>query len=161
MSNEFTVRPCEEKDREAFIRLNLAFMAEALEGNPYWATLKMPGEKELGETFGEALKRPEDIRIFVGELEGQVIGYANTWTVFSIWSRGRALTVDDLYVQKEYRRDGYGIRIMEYLSDFAEKEGYKRIQLHAEMDNERAHKLYRKLGYEEEEILFFMKKLNA
>jgi len=37
--------------------------------------------------------------------------------------------------------------------------GYNRVQLHAELDNEKAHNLYKKLGFTQEEIMFFMKKI--
>jgi len=161
MTKELIIRKCEEKDGNDFVRLNLEFMKEALLENPYWTALKMPSEEELLEVFFEALKTPEQIQIFIGEVDGTVVGYTNTWTVFSIWSRGKGLTVDDLYIASEYRRFGYGEKIMEYLSDYAMENGYKRVQLHAEMDNVRAHSLYRKLGFSEEEILFFMKKLEV
>jgi len=49
---------------------------------------------------------------------------------------------------------------MEYLIGYAEQNAYRRVQLHAEIDNGGAHNLYRKLGFTEEEILFFMKRIN-
>jgi ribosomal protein S18 acetylase RimI-like enzyme len=49
---------------------------------------------------------------------------------------------------------------MEYLIAFAEQNGYRRVQLHAEVDNDSAHSLYRKLGFDEEEMLFFMKQMD-
>ncbi len=49
---------------------------------------------------------------------------------------------------------------MNYIVEYAKDHDYKRVQLHAEMDNEKAHNLYRGLGFNEEEMLFFMRKLD-
>lgn len=159
MPEGIIIRECNAKDEYAFVKLNLAFMQEVMDGNPYWTALKMPTEEEMAVVFREALSMPDKILIFVAEADGEVIGYANTWTVFSIWSGGKALTIDDLYVASSYRRSGIGEKIMEYLISFAEQKGYIRIQLHAELSNEKAHNLYRKLGFSEEEMLFFLRRI--
>jgi len=160
MLGNLIIRKCDAKDETSFVKLNLDFMQEVMAENPYWTSLKIPTEEEMKDIFREALGMPGNILIFVGEVDGKVIGYANTWTVYSMWSRGKALTIDDLYIALPYRRNGIGEKMMEYLMDFAKQNRYKRIQLHAELNNERAHNLYRKLGFKEEEIMFFMKQLN-
>lgn len=157
--NNLIIRRCEEKDEFEYVGLNLNFMKDVMEENPYWDSLKMPTEEEMRKTFREALGKSDHLMIIVAEKDGKVIGYANTWTVYSIWSMGKALTVDDLYVIPYYRRSGVGIKIMEFLIDYAERNKYKRVQLRAEKANEKAHNLYRRLGLGEEEMLFFMKKL--
>ncbi|MCB2311906.1 GNAT family N-acetyltransferase [Clostridium tagluense] len=153
------IRKCDAEDESSFVKLNLHFMQEVMAENPYWTSLKIPTEKEMKSMFREALIMPEHILIFVVEVDGEVIGYANTWTAYSIWSRGKALTIDDLYIFSHYRRSGIGEELMKYLIEFAKQNGYKRVQLHAELNNERAHSLYRKLGFSEEEIIFFMKQV--
>ncbi len=160
MLNNLIIRKCEAKDESAFIKLNLNFMHEVMAENPHWTSLKIPTEEEMKDVFREALSMPDNILIFVGEVDGKVIGYANTWTVYSIWSGGKSLTIDDLYIALPYRRNNMGQKMMEYLIDFAKQNGYKRVQLHAELDNEIAHSLYRKLGMNEEEMMFFMKQIN-
>lgn len=157
MVDNLVIRKCDVKDESAFVKLNLDFMKEVMEENPYWTSLKMPTEEAMRAIFREALRMPESILIFVAEVDGEVVGYTNTWTVYSIWSGGKTLTIDDLYIAVPYRRSGIGKKIMEYLMEFAELNGYRRVQLHAEMANEKAHNLYRKLGFVEEEMLFFMK----
>lgn len=159
MSGNLIIRECNAKDESAFVKLNLAFMQDIMSNNSYWSALKIPTEQEMAITFKEALSMPESIMIFVAEVEGEVIGYANTWTVYSIWSRGKTLSIDDLYIAAPYRRSGIGEKMMKYLIGFAERNGYKRVELHAELSNERAHGLYRKMGFSEEEMLFFMRKV--
>lgn len=161
MVDNLIIRKCDAEDKSAFIKLNLDFMKETMDENPYWTSLKIPTEEEMENVFKAALSMPEHIMIFVSEVDGEVAGYANTWTAYSIWSRGKVLTVDDLYIAAPYRRNGIGEKIMEYLIEFAKQNGYRRVQLHAELTNERAHSLYRKLGFVEEEIMFFMKQIEC
>ena len=49
--------------------------------------------------------------------------------------------------------------MMEHLTHYAKKHNCKRIQLHAEPNNDKACGLYKKLKFEEEEMLFFMKQI--
>ncbi|QXM06533.1 GNAT family N-acetyltransferase [Crassaminicella indica] len=161
MFDQLMIRLCQSKDEEVYVKLNLDFMKAVKEEHPYWDSLKMPSEEEMRRTFREAIASPEHIMIIVAEIDKEVVGFANTWTVYSIWSRGKALTVDDLYVLPSYRRNGIGKKIMNYIIEYAENNDYKRVQLHAEIDNEKAHNLYRGLGFSQEEMLFFMKKLGC
>lgn len=159
MSDQIIVRPCTLDDVDGYAEMNLAFMKEVMDEHPYWDTLKMPDIEEMRETIQEAMANPDQIMLTLAEVNGQVAAYANSWTVYSIFSMGKALTVDDLYVLPEYRKLGVGISVMNYLFKYAEDNGYKRVQLHAETDNNRAHQLYWKLGFAEEDMLFFMKKI--
>ncbi|SNS72416.1 hypothetical protein SAMN05446037_101882 [Anaerovirgula multivorans] len=84
MLDNLLIRECNAKDESAFIKLNLTFMQEVMAENPYWTSLKMPTEEEMRNVFKEALSMPEHIQIFVGEIDGEVIGYANTLMVYSI-----------------------------------------------------------------------------
>ncbi|HWQ08127.1 MAG TPA: GNAT family N-acetyltransferase [Holophaga sp.] len=161
MSALTQIRPCEPGDEPAFIRLNRQFIQEVRSDNPYWDTLALPPAEELGRVFREALACPEGIRIFVAEVDGAVVGYANTWTVYSIWAGGRTLILDDLYVDPPSRSLGIGRRMMAFLADHARAQGCRRMQLHAETTNARAHKLYRELGFQDEEVRFFVRPLQA
>ncbi|QZY54155.1 GNAT family N-acetyltransferase [Crassaminicella profunda] len=160
MIENLIVRECQSKDEDSYVKLNLDFMKIVKEEHPYWESLKTPSEEEFKKTFREALGS-ERIMIIVAEVNNEVVAYANVWSVYSIWSRGKALTVDDLYVSSSCRNNGIGKKIIEYLFEYAKNNDYKRVQLHAEMDNEKAHKLYRAFGFSEKEMLYFMRKLGC
>jgi GNAT superfamily N-acetyltransferase len=159
VADNLVFRACTEKDRAALVRLNLEFMQEAMAANPYWMELNQPSAEKMERIILNALAMPESIRIFVAELDGEIVGFANTWTVFSVWSGGKALTIDDLYVALPHRMSGIGKFIMEQLTQYAKTHDYKRLQLHAELDNHKAHKLYKMLDFKEENVFFFMKSL--
>lgn len=159
MDNKIVIRGCETKDEKTYIRMNLEFMESVRKENPYWDNLKFPSEEEMREVFYEAISSPKDIKIFIIEQDNNIIGYVNTWCVYSIWTMGKSLIVDDLYISREFRNKGYGKRAMEYLINYALSNRFKRIQLNAEKDNIIAQTLYKKLGFISEDMVFFMKKL--
>jgi GNAT superfamily N-acetyltransferase len=157
VSTDLLIRPCTEKDTSDLVRLNLEFMQEVMDSNPYWTLLERPSAEDMGRTIMHALDVPDKIQIFVAELNDEIIGYANTWTVYSIWSGGLAMTIDDLYISARHRKRGMGEEIMQYLTQYAEQHDYKRIQLQAEPGNHKAHGLYKKMGFKDEAMTFFMK----
>ena len=161
MPTQIQIRPCGPEDEAAFIQMNLQFIQEVRASNPYWDTLAVPGAADLGRVFREALACPEGIRIFIAELDGAVVGYANTWTVYSIWAGGKALILDDLYVDQACRNLGVGRRMLAFLADHARAQGFRRLQLHAETDNVKAHKLYREMGFQDEAMRFFVRPLQT
>jgi ribosomal protein S18 acetylase RimI-like enzyme len=156
MVAELVIRAATLEDESAWVRLNRAFMQEVADSDPAWGTLEVPSPEALGRTFREALATPEGIRIFL-VLGEEVQGYANTWTVYSVWSGGKALVIDDLYVTAGHRGRGAGETLMRHLEAYAREQGCRRMQLHADPANLRAHGLYRKLGMQGEGMLFFRK----
>ena len=152
------LRRCEPRDEDDYVRLNLAFMQDVQRGSAYWAAMELPSAQQLASVFKETQKWPDSMHIFVAELEGKVVAYVNAYSAYSVWSGGIALTIDDLYVGAEYRGLGIGRALMEHMEAFARNSGYKRVQLHTEMANTTAQNLYRSLGYEAEDMKFFMKR---
>lgn len=159
MDNKILIRGCETKDEKMYIKLNLEFMESVRKENPYWDNLKFPSEEEMRQVFYEAISSPENIKIFIIEQDNNIIGYINTWCVYSVWTMGKSLIVDDLYISREFRNKGYGKRAMEYLVNYTLLNGFKRIQLNAEKNNAIAQTLYKKIGFVDEDMVFFMKKL--
>jgi ribosomal protein S18 acetylase RimI-like enzyme len=158
MAGELRVRRCEPRDEDDFVRLNLEFMNEVQRGSAYWATMELPTVQQMAGVFNETLKMPDSMHIFVAELERKVVAYVNAYSAYSVWARGLVLTIDDLYVDANYRELGIGRAMMEHLESFAMTSGYKRVQLNTEMTNTAAQNLYLSLGYEGEDMRFFMKR---
>ena len=157
MSSNLIIRMGREEDKPALAKLNLEFMREVMDSHPYWAKLGQPSPEELERVFARALAAPEKIRIVVAEREGEIAGYANTWEVFSIWSGGMILILDDLYVSASHRGAGIGERILRHVIETARERGFKRVQLSAEPENHVAHGLYGKLQIQDKQMCFFMK----
>ncbi len=158
MPDQLQMRRCEGRDEDGYVRLNLEFMDDVKGGSDYWGAIQTPTADQLRRVFREILRMPETMQVFVAELKGEVVAYVNAYTVYSVWSLGKALTIDDLYVDARFRGQGIGRALMEFTEAFAWEQGYKRVQLHAEMKNVGAHRLYLDLGYEAEDMVFFMKR---
>lgn len=109
--------------------------------------------------FNEAILLENKIKIFVAEYNNEIVGYANTWCVYSIWTMGESLIIDDLYIRQEYRNKGFGKEMMEHLINYAKSNKFKRVQLNTETDNIIAQNLYKTFGFSGEDMVFFMKKL--
>ena len=60
---------------------------------------------------------------------------------------GKAALFEDFIVQPEYRRQGIGTRLLEYVIQQARAEGVLRITLLTDLKNDNAQDLYRKLGF--------------
>jgi GNAT superfamily N-acetyltransferase len=67
---------------------------------------------------------------------------------FSVKFAGKALWIENLYVDHEWRKLGLGRRLVAHLLDWAEINGIRGIDLEAYQDNAPASVLYRSLGFE-------------
>ena len=56
--------------------------------------------------------------LFVAELENKIIGMAITYFRYSTW-KGKNLYIEDLIINKKFRREGIGLKIFEELKKFA------------------------------------------
>ena len=61
---------------------------------------------------------------------------------------GIRLYVSRIIVKKEYRGRGYGKKLMNYIIEYAKREGYTELSLGVNLDNYIALKLYVELGFD-------------
>ncbi len=84
-----------------------------------------------------------DDLIFVAELEEEVVAFLS----IEVYREDGYIYLDDLSVTASCRDQGIGTKLISLAEDYAQSIGISAIVLHVEMTNERAHQLYRKLGY--------------
>ena len=87
------------------------------------------------------------------------VGFANLMTIYSVWTHGKALILDDLYLLPDARGKGYGKRAMELIEQFASMRGRKRLQFQSEETNPNAMNFYIALGYCPADMKFYVKYL--
>ena len=150
------LRLAEMKDMTDWIRLNREFMDFEIQDNNLWNNIDLAENEELAEVFAEALKSPENIAIFMIEDGGKTIGFANLVKIFSVWSEGFALMIDDLYLADEYQGRGYGTKVMEEIEDYARRNNFKRLQFQSEESNPKAKAFYTKIGYRPAAMSFYV-----
>ena len=88
-------------------------------------------------------------RLYVAELDGEVVGYLN----FYFWTSGgpaaavkKMVSIDDIGVEESRKGQGIGTRMMQELSDFARERGCKCLTLYVDAPNEKAIAFYKKCG---------------
>lgn len=134
-------------------------MKEEIQDDDLWNNTDRVSEEQFNETFMEALASEELISLIVFEEDGIPVGFANLMTIYSVWTHGKALILDDLYLAQESRRKGYGKMAMEYIEQFAIHRGCKRLQFQSEVTNPNAMRFYMAMGYKPADMKFYVKYL--
>ncbi|XP_041974724.1 thialysine N-epsilon-acetyltransferase-like [Aricia agestis] len=81
----------------------------------------------------------------IGELNGEVVGYALCNRAYSSWTC-RALYIEDLYVRPAARGAGVARLILQRLCQLAVKQNVHRVDWHVLVNNSLALGFYRRLG---------------
>lgn len=91
--------------------------------------------------------------LLVAEADAAVIGMCSGQLLISTAEGGLSLLVEDLVVDKAYRRQGVGSRLMEALKDWAVGRDVSRLQLLADRNNAPALAFYRRRGWQRTELI--------
>ena len=83
--------------------------------------------------------------LFVAEAENKIIGMAITFFRYSTW-KGKNLYIEDLIINKKFRREGIGIKIFEELKKFAKNTSCVGISLQVLDWNKIGINFYKKLN---------------
>ena len=86
-------------------------------------------------------------KLFVARDGRQVVAMASLLYTVSTAEGGKAALFEDLVVRPDYRKQGIGAKLLEYVITQARAEGLLRLTLLTDMQNESAQVLYRKLGF--------------
>jgi ribosomal protein S18 acetylase RimI-like enzyme len=138
---DVTVRPARADDEAALLELDRATWS------PY--TSPAPGPPE-GAFFNERTL-PENV--LVAELDGRVVGYGKTEHPTELAASEHVWHVTGLAVDPSFEGRGAGRALMEALIEEARRRGGTRMTLRVFAPNERAQRLYRRLGFQVEGVL--------
>ena len=106
------------------------------------------------------IRNPELGRIFVGEIDGVVQGMVLLlFTISTVLGRKVAL-LEDMVVAPAWRGKGLGTLLINHAEDFARSEGFGRITLLTDRDNDIAQQFYRAQGFSPSEMVVFRKLLD-
>ena len=86
-------------------------------------------------------------RLYVARDGSRVVAMASLLFTVSTAEGGKAALFEDLVVRPDYRKQGIGARLLEYVIAQARAERVLRITLLTDMQNEQAQVLYRRLGF--------------
>lgn len=153
----FTYRLCNKNDLSCWTAMNRAFMAEEIQDDGLWNNTGQTSDEQFAKTFEEAMESDALISLMLFEEDGAPVGFANLMTIYSIWTHGKALILDDLYLYPQVRGKGYGKKALEYIEEFAMNRGCKRLQFQSEVTNPNAMEFYISQGYSPADMKFYVK----
>ena len=82
----------------------------------------------------------ETYRVYVAEVDGEIAGFATAhrWGPPPIYEESSEVSLDELYVRPDDRRDGIGTQLVDAISDWTDRIGARRIRLSVLSANEDA-----------------------
>ncbi len=104
--------------------------------------------------LSERLLHNESI-IFLALDNDLSLGFTQLYPMFSSVSMKRQWVLNDLFVAEHARNLGVGKAIIEVAQNFVQQVGHKGLLLETTPDNEKAQKLYERLGWEREENFYY------
>jgi ribosomal protein S18 acetylase RimI-like enzyme len=107
------------------------------------------------------LLEPDRGLVRVIEQDGEAAGYVVLTWGYSLEFHGRDAFIDELYVAPPYRGTGLGRQAIEWVEEACRVHGAGAVHLEVEIDNERAHALYRRSGFAERGLRLMTKRLRA
>jgi ribosomal protein S18 acetylase RimI-like enzyme len=154
--SEVLVREYEEKDRPAILKCVFELQSDEHERFPHqWVeATEALASTYLDYTLDSVKKEGEDAKIFVGEIDGVVVG----WIVVSIGTDDgpdvalkRYGYISEVAVLREYQGRGVGKALMAKAEEFIKSKGLEWIKLSVSRGN-RASDFYLKSGYKERSV---------
>lgn len=96
-------------------------------------------------TFDEMLRRDTYVEGYIFEYEGVPCGFALLSRTFSQEAGGLSITIEEIYIEPDYRSKGLATEFFEWLKH---ESGAMRLRLEVEDYNVGAKKLYERMGFE-------------
>jgi diamine N-acetyltransferase len=102
--------------------------------------------EKVSITLEQMIEEKNYFQCFVAETEDKkIIGFASFFFAYYSWS-GKAVYLDDLYVQSQYRKQGMGKKLLDAIIAHAKKEQCRKLRWQVSNWNYNAISFYKKLG---------------
>ncbi|KIE05690.1 hypothetical protein NF27_DN00060 [Candidatus Jidaibacter acanthamoeba] len=143
--------------RTSYIKENLelrAVTAKDLESlsvlfDKYRTFYKKESDISSAKKFLETRLMNNDSKIFILENNetASSVGFAQLYPCFTSVGLQRTYILNDLYIIPEYRNQGIGKCVLDFIHQYCMEEGAQKVSLMTAKDNIHAQKLYEKKGY--------------
>lgn len=104
----------------------------------------------------ELISNPSWGYLWMIKADSDLIGYLIVTLGYSLEFKGRDAFVDEIYLTEQYRNQGIGSQVLIFAADFCKNQGVRAFHLEVARDNERAQRVYEKLGFVKREQYFLM-----
>ncbi len=95
-------------------------------------------------------------RIWLINASDATVGYVAICFGYSIEFGGRDAFIDEMYISDQHRGQGIGTEALKLVKNEMQAFGLNALHLEVSRDNERAQRLYRKIGFAPREKFFLM-----
>lgn len=114
-----------------------------------------PNEKLQKQGLKLILNSPQTGQLFVAKLNNRVVGMVNLLFTVSTAIGQKVAILEDMVVFPEFRNSGVGGQLIKHAKFFAQQEGFGRITLLTDNDNNKAHAFYHKYGFSKSAMVAF------
>ena len=114
-------------------------------------------EKKNKLFFSQFVKSNENGVLHLYRVDQKAIGFTTIYKGFSSTRVKAVAVLNDLYVQPEYRGNGYGKELITNAFNMAKAMGFSRLQWLTAEENQTAQKLYNGLGASQSKWFFYAK----
>ncbi|WP_078394428.1 GNAT family N-acetyltransferase [Shouchella patagoniensis] len=112
---------------------------------------KQPSDLTGANKYIQTRLSRQDSVIFFACEDKACVGFVQLYPTFSSIGMGKALILNDLYVEPAHRKKGVGENLLQAAKDYAARDGAKSLSLSTAIDNKAAQTLYERNGYEKDE----------
>ena len=146
---DFTIRPATEDD---YAELGQVFaVGDGLHSEALPHVFQKPDGPARSKRYISAVISDQNTALFVAEIDGHIIGlvqaYIQQTRDIPILTPRRYATIDNIAVQKEFRRFGVGQALVKKAEQWAVSKNVSQIELTVWEFNTEASAFYDKLGY--------------
>ena len=117
----------------------------------------------MAKEFVEIIRSPEGV-IFLGEIDGQNIGFAQCQLRHDYVEGTETSPVgylEGIFIEEKYRKKGYAKQLLAACENWALEQGCTEFASDCELDNTESLKFHMSLGFEEaNRVICFTKSLN-
>ncbi|MGB5821933.1 MAG: GNAT family N-acetyltransferase [Saonia sp.] len=121
--------------------------------NCYRVFYRQPSDAQAAKAFLQDRIRNNESIILLALYGNKAVGFTQLFTTFSSVSLQSVFILNDLYVDKAYRKKGVGEALLNAAKIHCTKKRYKGLALETSVDNP-AQKLYERLGWEKDSYCF-------
>jgi GNAT superfamily N-acetyltransferase len=107
----------------------------------------VPDREKQARGLRLVLEDPSRGRIFVLRSPGKIIGMINLLITISTAEGSFVMWLEDMFIHREHRGQGYGTRLLNHAIEFAKNKNFLRITLLTDQPDEHQKNFYLKNGF--------------